>query len=76
MKVEILTLFKSLFSLEVHEVILPGQDGEFSVWDTHEPCLYSLRSGRITMPGIAKSVAIKTGIAVIGENKLTALVEV
>jgi F0F1-type ATP synthase epsilon subunit len=76
MQVEILTIFKSLFSAESHEVILPGDDGEFSVWDLHQPCLYSLRAGRIIMSGQAASVPIKRGVAIIGDNKLTALVEV
>ena len=76
MKVEILTIFKSLFSAEANEVILPGEDGEFSVWDFHEPCLYSLRAGRIIMPKKSNSIAIKRGLAIIGENKLTAMVEI
>ena len=47
MKVEVLTLLKSLFSAQATEVILPGEDGELSVWDLHQPCLYSLRAGKI-----------------------------
>jgi F0F1-type ATP synthase epsilon subunit len=87
MKVEVLTLFKSLFSAQATEVILPGYDGELSVWDLHQPCLYSLRAGRIIIrdrakagqaqgPNKSNSVPIKRGLAIIGENKLTAMVEV
>ena len=87
MKVEILTIFKSLFSAQATEVILPGDDGELSVWDLHQPCLYSLRAGRIIIRDRVKvgqargsrksnSVPIKRGVAIIGDNKLTALVEV
>jgi F0F1-type ATP synthase epsilon subunit len=86
MKVEILTIFRSLFSAQANEVILPGEDGEISVWDLHQPCLYSLRAGRIIIrdrgkarqaqgPKISNSFPIKRGIAIIGENKLTAMVE-
>jgi F0F1-type ATP synthase epsilon subunit len=87
MKIEILTLFNSLFSGEANEVILPGDDGEFSVWDFHQACLYSLRAGRIIIRNRAKtakvqgqnkenSILIKRGLASIGENKLTAMVEI
>ena len=87
MKVDILTIFKSLLSVQANEVILPGEDGEVSVWDLHQPCLYSLRAGRIIVrnrvgigqaqgPDGAKSIPIKRGIAIIGENKLTAMVEI
>jgi len=87
MKVEILTIFKSLFSAQANEVILPGDDGELSIWDFHQPCLYSLRAGRIIIRDREKigqaqgqnksnSVPIKRGLAIIGENKLTAMVEI
>ena len=86
MKVEILTIFKSLFSAQANEVILPGDDGELSVWDLHQPCLYSLRAGRIIIrdrasgqaqgPHQSNSIPIKRGLAIIGENKLTAMVEI
>ncbi len=87
MQVEILTIFKSLFSAQANEVILPGEDGEFSVWDFHHACLYSLRAGRIIIrdrpkagitqePDKIKSVPIKKGFVSIGDNKLTAMVEV
>ena len=87
MKVEVLTLFKNLLSVQATEVILPGEDGELSVWDLHQPCLYSLRAGRIIIRDRVKvgqaqgqnksnSVPIKRGLAIIGENKLTAMVEV
>ena len=87
MKVEVLTLFKNLFSAQATEVILPGEDGEISVWDLHQPCLYSLRAGRIIIRDRVKvgqtrtdnksnSVSIKRGLAIIGENKLTAMVEI
>jgi F0F1-type ATP synthase epsilon subunit len=87
MKVEILTIFKSLFSAQADEAILPGEDGEISVWDLHQPCLYSLRAGKIIIrdrskvgqaegPNKSNSIPIKRGLAIIGENKLTAMVEI
>lgn len=42
-------MFEKLYDAEAREVVLPGANGEFSVWDFHQPCLYSLRAGRITI---------------------------
>jgi F0F1-type ATP synthase epsilon subunit len=47
MRVKILAPKKKLFDQEAEEVILPGEDGEFSVFDFHQPCLCSLHYGQI-----------------------------
>jgi len=84
MKVAILTMHEKLYAGDAKEVILPGDDGELSAWDNHQPCLYALRPGKIVIQGIMvqgsgkekRSIAIKRGVAHIESNRLTALVEV
>ena len=49
MKVTVLTIVEKLYEGEACEVILPGDDGEFSVWDFHQTCLYVLRQGNMTI---------------------------
>jgi F0F1-type ATP synthase epsilon subunit len=74
----------------VSEVILPGEDGEFSVWDYHQPCLYRLRKGNVRIRGewaeeskafkaASKAnemrISIKRGIAKMLHNELVVLAE-
>lgn len=47
MKIKILSAFQEVLSGDAKEVILPGEDGEFSVWDFHQSCIIRLKSGRI-----------------------------
>jgi F0F1-type ATP synthase epsilon subunit len=47
MKVKILTPKENIFNQEAEQAILPGEDGEFSVFDFHQPCLCSLHRGQI-----------------------------
>ncbi len=81
MKVKIITAQKKLFEGEAVEVILPGEDGEFSVLDHHQSCLYSLRTGQIRI--LFKSApheddkifTIRAGMAKIVNNMLTVMAE-
>jgi len=84
MKVKIHSADKKILETEAVEVALPGWDGEFTVMDFHQPCLYGLRAGRIKIKYSRKKTAgqklqekitIKRGIAKIVSNELTALVE-
>jgi len=79
MKIRILSSQEKLLEDEAKEVILPGEDGEFSVWDFHEPCLYRLRLGKITVKmrkkKEEKSFPIKRGLVKVEFSGLTALVE-
>ncbi|UCD15158.1 MAG: hypothetical protein JSV34_05420 [Candidatus Omnitrophota bacterium] len=47
MRVTILNAKKTLYEGNAKEVILPGEDGEFSVLDFHQTFLYSLTTGVI-----------------------------
>jgi len=73
MKVKILTAQEKILEEEAKEVVLPGDDGEFSVLDFHQPCIYSLQSGQIKVA--EKKIPIKFGIAKVGIDELVVLVE-
>jgi len=79
MKIKILSSQEKLLEGEAKEVIFPGEDGEFSVWDFHEPCLYRLRAGKIMVKlkkeKEEKVFLIKRGLAKIEFDRLVALVE-
>ena len=81
MKIKILTLDKKVFDGFSPEVVLPGEDGEFSVLDFHAPCLYRLRLGVIQIkPKNFKKekerrLSIREGIARIIGNELVIMCE-
>jgi len=47
-----------LFDGFVKEVVLPGEDGEFSIWDFHQTLLARLREGDIIL-GLGKDMPKK-----------------
>jgi F-type H+-transporting ATPase subunit epsilon len=78
MKFLILSPRRKLLEEEVHQVILPGEDGEWSCLDFHQACLYRLHRGWvrvITLPKQEKKFLIPGGIAKIIEGMLTVLVD-
>lgn len=54
MRVSVLNPKQVVYAGNVKEAVLPGEDGEFSVLDFHQPFLYRLRSGFICLKGIHK----------------------
>ncbi len=86
MKVTIATMFERLYEDEARQAILPGEDGEFSVWDFHQPSLHSLTNGLVRIiprsinpPGKAADaeyrLKIRRGIANIKSGALVLIVE-
>jgi F0F1-type ATP synthase epsilon subunit len=79
MKIRILTSQEKLLEGEAKEVILPGEDGEFSIWDFHEPCLCRLRAGKIIVKmrkeKEEKEFPIKRGLAKAEFGGLVVMVE-
>lgn len=64
------TILQELVSV----VVLPGEDGELSILDFHQPIISCLKDGMIKIdnrPGLV----IKSGIASMKDNKLVVLVE-
>ena len=65
---------------EAYEVVLPGLDGEFSILDFHQACLYRLRKGIVkvkenTSEEEGKIFSIQDGLAKFNENSLLILCE-
>jgi len=62
-----------LFEDFVQCVILPGEEGELSVFDFHQAMLVKLKKGTITID--REHVLIRKGIAKMLNNELTILAE-
>ncbi len=78
MKLLILSGRRKLFEDEASQVTLPGEDGEWSVWDFHQACLYRLRRGWIWVtqsPKEQKKFWIRGGIARVVSGMLTVLAD-
>ena len=79
MRVVVLAMVGKLLEEDAGEVRLPGEDGEISVLDFHQPFLYRLRKGYIIVSsftkagGAEKRVPIKDGVARMSGNVLTVL---
>ncbi len=70
----------TLYQNQAKEVILPGYDGELSVWDFHQAFLYRLKKGYIKIAETGddsrlKKVFIRGGLAKMLNNNLTVLVQ-
>jgi len=86
MRLYILSPTDKIYEGNAREVVLPGEDGEVTVLDFHQPFLYCLRDGYITINEHAykeksasvkapEAVMIRNGIARMKGNELVVLVE-
>lgn len=87
MEVKIHSADRIIIETESPEIILPGADGELAVMDFHQPCIYALRAGKITVKYKNEKTekrknikrqdvfVIKKGVAKIVANELVILVE-
>lgn len=75
MRILISSPHQVIYEGNVKEVVLPGEDGEFSVMDFHQPFLYRLRSGFIHFKGVAARILIKNGVARMLKNELVIMIE-
>lgn len=64
------TIFQELVSV----VVLPGEEGELSILDFHQPIISCLKDGMIKIDNNPPMV-IKSGIASMQDNELVVLVE-
>ena len=63
-----------IFQEIVSNVVLPGDDGEISILDFHQPIISCLKNGIIKINS-NNSICIKEGIAKMKDNELVLLVE-
>jgi len=82
MKLIIHNAIKKIFEAEAREVILPGEDGEFSVMDFHQPCLYRLRAGQIKVilrkaidSETEKVFPLRRGLADVAPDRIAVVIE-
>jgi F-type H+-transporting ATPase subunit epsilon len=78
LNLEIVTPDGLIYSGEVTEVVLPGEEGEFGVLPNHVSLLTLLRTGIIeftTAKGKTDSVIINSGNVTVDDNKVVALVD-
>jgi F0F1-type ATP synthase epsilon subunit len=88
MRLYILDPTRIVYEGNVREAVLPGEDGELSILDFHQPFLYRLRSGYIKISQLFQqqkkedfstsaqtNIMIKNGIAWMKGNELRVLVQ-
>lgn len=83
MRIKILSARREILSGEAREVILPGEDGELSVLDFHQPCIVRLKAGwiRIRLQNIKEEteldqeLLIARGMARVDLQGLSILIE-
>jgi F0F1-type ATP synthase epsilon subunit len=63
-------IFQELVSI----VVLPGEEGEISILDFHQPIISCLKDGSIRIDN-TPPIVIKSGIASMQDNELVVLVE-
>lgn len=77
MKITIRNPERVFFQGFAKEAILPGEDGEFSVWDFHQGLMATLKKGNVIlsrgkdMP--LKSIEIDPGVMTLDRNELIIL---
>jgi len=64
----------SIFQELVSQVELPGEEGELSIMDFHQPIISCLKDGVFRIDNIPP-ISIKSGIASMQDNELVILVE-
>lgn len=63
-----------IFRKIISSVVLPGEEGEFSILDFHQPLISCLKDGMIKIDE-KSPIHIKKGIARMKGNELSILVE-
>ena len=75
---ELVSPEKLIFSGEVEQVDVPGEEGDFGVLAGHAPFVATLRPGVLTVYGGTPSptlVVVRGGFAEVGANGLTVLAQ-
>ncbi|MFL9825822.1 F0F1 ATP synthase subunit epsilon [Rhodoplanes sp. SY1] len=74
---ELVSPEKLMFSGEVTQVDVPGEEGDFGVMAGHAPFVATLRPGVLTVYGenAPKMIVVRGGFAEVGPNGLTVLAQ-
>lgn len=78
MRVRINTVFDEIYSQEAREVVLPGDEGELSLMDFHQPIICRLIDGNIKIITRQRKdiIRIRNGVAYMEGNSLNIMAEV
>lgn len=77
-KFELVSPEKLLLSEDADSVVVPGNEGEFTVMGNHAPFMTTLKPGIVTATlagGEEKKLFVRGGFADVNENGLTVLAE-
>jgi F-type H+-transporting ATPase subunit epsilon len=74
---ELVSPEKLLFTGDVNQVDVPGDEGEFGVFAGHAPYVATLKPGLLTIygDGEPKRIVVRGGLAEMGPSGLTVLAE-
>jgi F-type H+-transporting ATPase subunit epsilon len=76
---ELVTPEKLVRSQEVHSVVVPGSEGEFTVLEGHAPIMSTIRDGVlqvfVSANGQPENITIRSGFAEVNDKGLTVLAE-
>ena len=75
MKLEIISLDKSIFSGEVSQVTVPGSKGSFQILPNHAPLISTLTSGKVAyvQDDVTHELAITKGVLSVANNNIMIL---
>jgi len=76
-KFELVSPERVLLSLDAEQVMVPGVDGDFTVFAGHAPLISTLRPGLLEAltPSGKKQIFVKTGFADVNADGVTVLAE-
>ena len=78
LKFELVSPEKLLMSAEVKQVVVPGAEGDFSVFVNHAPVLSTMRPGVVDITegdGKSRRIFVRGGFAEVNPQGLTVLAE-
>ena len=76
-KFELVSPERVLISVDADQVMVPGIEGDFTVFAGHAPLVSALRPGllEVTSVGAKKQIFVKSGFADVNAEALTVLAE-
>lgn len=76
-KFELVSPERVLLSIDAEQAVVPGVEGEFTVFPSHAPLISALRPGLLVVSagGASKQIFVKSGFADVNAGTLTVLAE-
>lgn len=76
-KFELVSPERILLSADAEEVVVPGIEGDFTVYAGHAPVISTLKPGflEVTVAGTKRRIFLKSGFAEVNAESVTVLAE-